>query len=103
MGNAFSLPLFSVDAPGLSRLAAAGFDLAAATLSPRALSLGEFAPRRPFVLLVGNEGFGLPEEAVGLCRGEVYIPMAAGIDSLNVVVAGGICMYALFGCGLRRP
>lgn len=105
MGNAFSLPLFSGDVPGLSRLAAAGFDLAAATLSPGALPLGEFAPRRPFVLLVGNEGFGLPAEAVGLCRGEVYIPMAAGIDSLNVVVAGGICMYALFGRNgnLRRP
>jgi tRNA G18 (ribose-2'-O)-methylase SpoU len=105
MGNAFSLPLFSGDMQTLSRLAASGFDLAAATLSPRALPLGEFQPRRPFVLLVGNEGFGLPEEAVGLCRGEVYIPMAPGIDSLNVVVAGGICMYALFrrADGLRRP
>jgi len=97
MGNAFSLPLYSCDAVALSALAERGFDLAAATLSPSALPLSEYSPERPFVLVVGNEGFGLPAEVIDICRGEIYIQMTTGIDSLNVVVAGGICMYELFG------
>ena len=97
MGNVFSLPLYSCDVAALSALAERGFDLAAATLSPAALPLSEYSPKRPFVLVVGNEGFGLPADVIDICRGEVYIPMTTGIDSLNVVVAGGICMYELFG------
>ncbi|MDP2790838.1 MAG: RNA methyltransferase [Rectinemataceae bacterium] len=106
MGNAFSLPLYACDEAALRALAGRGFNLAAATLSPKALPLGAFTPRRPFVLVVGNEGFGLPSGIVDICRDEVYIPMSPGIDSLNVVVAGGICMYELFGNragGLTRP
>ena len=97
MGNAFSPPLFSCDAGTIASLASAGFGTAAATLSPAAIPVGTFAPRRPFVLIVGNEGFGIPSEVAALCGAEVYIPMAAGVDSLNVVVAAGICMYELFG------
>lgn len=96
MGNAFSLPLYACDAEILGALPRAGFDLAAATLSPAAIALGSFAPKRPFCLIVGNEGFGLPPEVVALCGREVYIPMAAGVDSLNVAVAAGILMYELF-------
>ena len=97
MGNALSLPLHASDAAALSSLAHGGFDLAAATLSPSALPLSEYSPKRPFVLVVGNEGYGLPADVIDICRGEVYIPMTSGVDSLNVVVAGGICMYELFG------
>ncbi len=105
MGNAFSLPLYACDEAALRALASRDFDLAAATLSPRAQPLGTYTTRRPFVLIVGNEGFGLPAELIDICRAEVYIPMSPGIDSLNVVVAGGICMYELFenrAGGLRR-
>ena len=106
MGNAFSLPLHSCDPATIDSLGAMGFEVAAATLSPGAISIGSFQPRRPFVLIVGNEGFGIPADIVELCAAEVYIPMAPGIDSLNVVVAAGICMYELFGRGLtalKRP
>ena len=97
MGNVFSLPLYACDEMALRALAARNFDLAAATLSPSALPLSEYSPKRPFVLVVGNEGYGLPADVIDICRGEVYIPMTSGVDSLNVVVAGGICMYELFG------
>ncbi len=106
MGNAFSLPLFSCDPGTIASLGSAGFDTAAATLTPAALPVGTFVPGRPFVLIVGNEGFGIPAEIAALCGTEVYIPMAAGVDSLNVVVAAGICMYELFGKSrpaLKRP
>jgi tRNA G18 (ribose-2'-O)-methylase SpoU len=97
MGNAFSLPLYSCDAGTLDELGKAGFEVVAATLSPAAIPIGTFVPRRPIALIVGNEGFGIPADIVALCGTEVYIPMAAGVDSLNVVVAAGICMYELFG------
>ena len=97
MGNVFSLPLYSCDAKTIASLGSAGFEAVAATLSPAAIPVGSFVPRRPFVLIVGNEGFGIPDDIVALCGTEVFIPMAAGVDSLNVVVAAGICMYELFG------
>jgi len=106
MGNAFSLPLHSCDSGTLAELGEAGFEVAAATLSPAAIPIGTFVPRRPLALIVGNEGFGIPADIVALCGTEVYIPMAAGVDSLNVVVAAGICMYELFGkslAPLKRP
>lgn len=105
MGNAFSLPLYTCDESTLQALAARGFELVAATLSARALSLptaaskresfDSEAPNRPLILILGNEGFGLPDQITSRCSQEVYIPMSGNVDSLNVVVAGGICMYAL--------
>ncbi len=105
MGNAFSLPLYTCDESALQALAAQGFDLVAATLSARALPLSIAALKRedlatetlnhPLILILGNEGFGLPAQITSLCSQEVYIPMSGNVDSLNVVVAGGICMYAL--------
>jgi len=104
MGNAFSLPLHSCDIPTIASLADSGVEMVAATLSPTAIPLHARVPKRPFILIVGNEGFGIPADIVALCRTEVYIPMAAGVDSLNVVVAAGICMYELFGkSALTRP
>jgi len=104
MGNAFSLPLHTCDAPTIASLADSGFEAVAATLSPAAIPLHACVPKRPFVLIVGNEGFGIPAGIIALCGREVYIPMAAGVDSLNVVVAAGICMYKLFGeSPLTRP
>jgi tRNA G18 (ribose-2'-O)-methylase SpoU len=102
MGTAFSTPLYSCDAEALTEAKAAGFGIWAATLSPEAIPLRECIPKKPFMLIVGNEGFGIPAEIVARCENEVYIPMSAGIDSLNVVVAAGICMFELFGNASAR-
>ncbi|MDX9784283.1 MAG: RNA methyltransferase [Spirochaetia bacterium] len=113
MGNAFALPLYTCDESALQTVAQKGFDLIAATLSERAqpLPFAELPARldsgypartgaafsvRPLILILGNEGFGLPAQITQRCSREVYIPMSRGVDSLNVVVAGSICMYALF-------
>jgi tRNA G18 (ribose-2'-O)-methylase SpoU len=105
MGNAFSLPLYACDQTALRTLAVRGFDLVAATLSARAQPLPAAASTKdaldeetstlPLILILGNEGFGLPAEITGLCSREIYIPMSKGVDSLNVVVAGSICLYSL--------
>ncbi|MBN1518946.1 MAG: RNA methyltransferase [Spirochaetales bacterium] len=54
------------------------------------------AGRRPVALVVGNEGWGLPDDVVGACDLAVRLPMSAGVDSLNVAAAGAILTWELF-------
>lgn len=56
-------------------------------------------PEGKLALLLGNEGQGLDEKVLALCDAKIKISMA-GIDSLNVGVAGGILMYAFGNSGL---
>jgi tRNA G18 (ribose-2'-O)-methylase SpoU len=48
-------------------------------------------------LLVGAEGKGLSQEALGRSDRRVRIPMASGVDSLNVTVAASIALHHFFG------
>jgi TrmH family RNA methyltransferase len=52
----------------------------------------------PVVLMLGSERKGLTDEQRGVCTRIVRIPMAEGMDSLNVAVAGSLLMYEVFGC-----
>ncbi|MBC8087707.1 MAG: RNA methyltransferase [Phycisphaerae bacterium] len=56
--------------------------------------LGRGQPRR-LALVVSNEGAGLSSEAWALVTKRVSIPMAPGVESLNVAVATGILLHAL--------
>lgn len=58
--------------------------------SPR----GESAPAR-LALALGNEGSGLSEFVTGLASRTVAIPIAGGIESLNVAVSAGILLHEL--------
>lgn len=49
---------------------------------------------RDWVLALGNETGGLPARLLRRARA-IAVPMAAGVDSLNVAVAGSILMYLL--------
>jgi len=53
----------------------------------------EAANRRNWVLVVGNEVGGAPPPAGRAAR--ISVPLAPGVDSLNVAVAGSIPMYLL--------
>ena len=46
-------------------------------------------------LIVGSEGQGVSSDTLNVCDQLVAIPMAKEVDSLNVVVASAIIMYAL--------
>ena len=52
------------------------------------------APRR-LALAVGNEGAGLSDDVRAASEKTVALPMAAGVESLNVSVAAGIALWAL--------
>ncbi len=95
MGHVFSIPfIHDPDWPAsLLGLARSGFDVAALTLTAEARALGTFKPGRPVVLVVGSEGFGLSEPGLASCPWHLVIPMAAGVDSLNVGVATAIAIH----------
>jgi len=78
-------------------LAASGFHIAALALSDDAVSLKDFAATAPerVALVLGTEGEGLTAEAMAAADTIVQIPMAHGIDSLNVAATAAVAMFAL--------
>jgi len=92
------IPERVIDWPsGLEPYRVSGFTLVALTTHPDAQPLASFAraiiPR--LILLAGSEGPGLSGAALALADARVRIPMAPGVDSLNVIVAAGIALSHL--------
>ncbi|APU17662.1 SpoU rRNA methylase family protein [Actinoalloteichus fjordicus] len=81
---------------GLGALREAGFRVAALTPDASALPLSHFelASGQGAVLL-GSEGPGLTAEAMDWADLRVRIPMAVGVDSLNVATAAAIAFHHL--------
>ncbi len=48
-------------------------------------------------LVLSNEGHGLSPTILPALTGGLGIPMAAGVESLNVATAGAIVLYSIFG------
>lgn len=48
---------------------------------------------RPSLILLGNEGAGLSAELAELADLAVKIPLAAGVESLNVAIAAALILY----------
>jgi tRNA G18 (ribose-2'-O)-methylase SpoU len=99
MGAALRVPFVdAVPWPGCLRaLAARGFTVIALTTDPAAMSIEE-ASRRSLdrvVLVAGSEGAGLTAAARAAATLSVRIPMAPGVDSLNVATATGIALHRL--------
>lgn len=78
-------------------LHAAGFMIAALALSDNAVSLRDFAAAAPerVAIVVGSEGDGLSRAALDAADVVVTIPMAHGVDSLNVAAASAVALYAV--------
>ncbi len=80
----------------------AGLHLAALALSEDAVTLDAFsaAGHERVALLLGAEGDGLSRRALDAADTIVTIPMAGGVDSLNVAAAGAVALWEL-GRGRR--
>jgi tRNA G18 (ribose-2'-O)-methylase SpoU len=78
-------------------LHAAGFTIAALALADDALGLRDFAANAPerVAIVVGAEGDGLSRAALEAADVVVTIPMAHGVDSLNVAAASAVALYAV--------
>jgi len=72
-----------------------GFTCLGASLRPEALAHQLLRPPSRAILLLGTEFAGLSEAALECCDHLVRIPMAPGVDSLNVAVAAGILLDRL--------
>lgn len=101
MGEGFALPHSRLGPfpAGLAPVRVAGFALVALTPAPDARPLADVAallgPHTRVALLLGSEGPGLTPEAEAAADVRARIPLAPGVDSLNVGVAAGIACYAL--------
>ncbi|MGV4924091.1 hypothetical protein K2224_27215 [Streptomyces sp. BHT-5-2] len=86
---------FTTPAAAVKQLKAAGYQVVAT--SPRGTHLQTMAPLRngPVALVIGNESAGVSEETLDAADLIVQIPMAGGVESLNVGVAAGISIYEL--------
>lgn len=102
MGTVFQVPWTRIDPwPGSVRdLQEQGWTFAAMALSDDSITLDELAARAPdmLALVMGTEGDGLTSRTVAECDLTVRIPMAGGVDSLNVAAASAVAMYTL-----RKP
>jgi len=102
MGAVLTVPFARCEEwPGaLSQVRVAGFTIVALTPREPSESIDAFAPRARalrIALLAGAEGSGLSASVESAADVRVRIPIADGVDSLNVAVAVGIALYALAG------
>ena len=97
MGTVFQVPWTRIPWPaGYALLREHGFALAALALADDAVDLDALAadPPHRLALLLGTEGDGLSRRALGEADMLVTIPMAGGVDSLNVAAAAAVAMHA---------
>lgn len=98
MGTVFQVPWTRIDPwpGGVDDLREAGFTVAALALDARAEDLDAFADDVPDRLawVLGTEGHGLRAGTVAAVDRVVRIPMAGGVDSLNVASAAAVAFWA---------
>jgi tRNA G18 (ribose-2'-O)-methylase SpoU len=98
MGHALRVPfavLPGVWPESLDVVRRAGFRLVALTPRRDATPLARVRPPQRWAVLLGAEGPGLSDAALDAADEIVRIPMAAGVDSLNVATAGAVAMAQL--------
>lgn len=104
MGAVFGMRFVKFDDPQrcLDRIGESGAITLATTLNEGAEPIGRFSGSdAPMVLILGNEADGIPERVQQAADHRVTIEMKANatsrdlVDSLNVSVAGAICMHEL--------
>ena len=107
MGTVFSVPWARLPAgtDGVELLRRHGMTVVALTPDPDALPLPELrAARMPrLALALGAEGAGLSAAVLAAADLRVRIPMAAGVDSLNIAAAAAIACYAIGPAATAGP
>ncbi len=96
MGTVFLVPWTWLDAP-VQSLNALGFKTAAMALRDDSVSIDDEAlGREPrLAIVLGTEGDGLADHVIDNADYTVRIPMAHGVDSLNVAAASAVAFWQL--------
>lgn len=102
MGTVFQVPWTYVDAKtwqhaGIDLLHQAGYQTAAMALRHNTVSIDD--PKLTAVdrlaIIMGSEGLGLKEATIEQSDFTIKIPMAPGVDSLNVAAASALAFWEL--------
>lgn len=103
MGTVFQVPWTFLDGETawpkscISFLHDLGFKTAAMTLNANSINI--YDPRlmaeEKLAIVLGTEGDGLAPNTIANCDYTVRIPMAHGVDSLNVAAASAVAFYQL--------
>lgn len=94
MGAVFRLPIVTLADPLVDlKTIWQQCDLYATVLSAQATDVRAVTFAKHSVLLIGNEGNGLPPEVIACCQHQITIPMSGGANSLNASMAAGIFMW----------
>jgi tRNA G18 (ribose-2'-O)-methylase SpoU len=104
MGTVFQIPWTRIGEepsqwpqPGLECLRALGFRTAAMALRDNAVSIDDprLMAEDRLAIVLGTEGDGLAAGTIAGCDYTVRIPMAHGVDSLNVAAASAVAFWQL--------
>lgn len=97
MGTVFQIPWTRLEDGWIHKLHELGFKTAAMALSDRAVSIEDerLSGEEKLAVILGSEGLGLKNETIESSDYVVKIPMAHGVDSLNVAAAGAVTFWQL--------
>ncbi|MBW8173218.1 RNA methyltransferase [Ornithinimicrobium sp. Arc0846-15] len=99
MGTVFQVPWTRIDdwPAGINTLIDLGFHVSACALRDDGITLDELAAAQHdrIAVVLGSEGEGLTERTIDSADSVVMIPMAGGVDSLNVAAASAVVFYTL--------
>ena len=95
MGSVFLVPWTWID--NLGQLKTLRFRTAAMALSNDSISLDNpvLKQEERLAIILGTEGDGLPQQTIAGADYVVRIPMAHGVDSLNVAAASTVAFWEL--------
>lgn len=97
MGTIFQVPWTWLSIDGIDMLRALGFKTVAMALTDKSVGIDDAAlcaePR--LAIILGTEGDGLSSEAIADADYVARIPMAHGVDSLNVAAASAVAFWQL--------
>ena len=96
MGSVFLVPWTWIEAP-LSSLHGIGFKTVAMALSDNSVSIDdpELMAEPRLAIILGTEGDGLADKTIASADYVARIPMAHGVDSLNVAAASAVAFWQL--------
>lgn len=107
MGTVFQVPWTYIDAKtwqseGIQLLHQFGYQTAAMALRHNTVSIDDpqLAKVEKLAIILGSEGPGLREQTIAQSDFTIKIPMAAGVDSLNVAAASALAFWEL---SKRKP
>jgi TrmH family RNA methyltransferase len=97
MGAVFRLPFLAAESmpEAVLRLNAIGFSTYAAVPVSDAVRITNVDFSKTSVVVVGNEGNGLTQDAIQACSAKVTIPMLGRAESLNAASSAAILMWEM--------